>query len=214
MQVPFPPRPKDKINPVHLPAYEQQGRWVVQRKFNGQHVVVHIAADKKVSIYGRMQKLPENFTPSQNLLQQIANLNLEPELEYWLDGELLDAKTKNPAYKNKIIFFDILQHGKYLFPAGPTFQERMGMVDKICGKPSRLESNAGIALVVTPDVWMAETWDENFVARYQELLTLDEIEGLILKDKTSRIDSRGLGYYETSWLIRCRKPHPGGNYAR
>ena len=43
-------------------------------------------------------------------------------MEYWLDGEVL-IKTKAKDTKGKIVLFDILQAGKYLFMK---FHDQMG----------------------------------------------------------------------------------------
>lgn len=211
MQVLYPPRPKGRLLPHQLPDYEKTGLWVVQRKFNGTRTVINITPDRKVTLYSRHGGLHKQFKPSRQLLADIASLNFEPGKEYWLDGEVMDAKTTDARYKDKVILFDVLFAGKLLF-GNPSLMDRLAMLSSICRNPVKLEPN-GIALSITPNLWMAETFTANFVERFKEMLERDEIEGLVLKKKGSVIDNFGNTEYETSWLIRCRKPHKGGNYA-
>jgi hypothetical protein len=89
---------------------------------------------------------------------------------------------------------------------------RLQMLADICGHPTVMETGHGIALQVTEHVWMADTYYSNFVDRFQELLTWDEIEGLVLKRKDSVLNNIGTKEHDVTWMIRCRKPHGGGNY--
>lgn len=208
----FPPHPSTKVPHHKLPTYEATGQWVAQRKFNGTHVLVNISPTREVTILNRHGEAPKLFSLSKSHKDQILSLNLEPGKEYWLNGELLDHKTKDVRYKGKIIFFDVLQAGRYLLNS-PNQIERLKILDNICRNPTVIEPGQGIALQVTQDIWMAQTFDKDFVARYEDFLKMDEIEGLVLRKKTATIESFGAKPYDVSWILRCRKPHAGGNYA-
>jgi hypothetical protein len=205
----YPPRPKGKINPPQLPTY-QDGRWVVQRKFNDTRNGIAISADRSVVMYNRHGEIHKQFIPSEDILRQVLALNLEPGLEYWLDGGLLHAKTTDPTYKNRLILYDILYAGRYLFNTHTTLQ-RLQMLKEICRNPTHREPGRGIALMVSPNIWMAETFDVDFVPRYNDFLDMDEIEGLVLKKSGSFIDNMGTKQYEIPWQIRCRKPNANYN---
>jgi hypothetical protein len=148
-------------------------------------------------------------------------LNIEFGKEYWLDGELLNNKTSDEYYKNRIVLFDILQAGKYFF-GGPTLMERQQMLVSICGNPVGLESGRGIALDVTENVWLAQTFTDNFVDRWNDFINFDEvnklayvvneIEGLVLKQSKSVIKNFGNKEYEVDWQVRCRKPEKGYDF--
>lgn len=207
----FPPRPKSKITPANLPVYESSGKWCVQRKFNGQRTIIHVSEDRTISIFGRECEEHGNFIPTQNLITQLQQLDYQPGKSYWLDGELLHAKTTTPEYKNKIILFDVLQEGNYFFQR-TTLLERYDVLKRICRNPLTLEPKNGIALFVTPNVWMAETFFDNFSQHFHEKKHLDEIEGLVVKKRDSVLDSTGHRYYESTWLIRCRKPTKNYNH--
>lgn len=211
MPILFPPHPENKILPQRLGDYEKSGNWIAQRKFNGTHVLLHISTDRKVTILTRHGTTPKLFNLTKSHIDQILSLNLEPEKEYWLNGELLDHKTKNKNYKNKIILFDILQAGEYLIMK-MNQKDRLDLLAKICRNPTELEPNSGIALQATPDIWLAENFSNEFEKHFEEFIHLDEIEGLVLRKKNSFIDNYGQREYSVNWIIRCRKPHSGGSY--
>lgn len=210
MQIIFPPRPRSKISPNQIGMYSNDPKWVAQRKFNGQRNLIHISSDRKVSFFGRHGEPHKKFKLTADLVNEIKQLNF-PENEYWLDSELLDAKTSSVEYKQKVVIFDVLHAGRYLL-GRPTQEDRIAMLCDICGNPKKLESVNGIALEVTPNVWMAQTFSDNFEARFREIIDLDEIEGLILRKKDSVLDQRGLKEYEVGWQIRCRKAHKNYNF--
>lgn len=211
MPILFPPHPENKILPQRLGDYEKSGNWIAQRKFNGTHILLHVSADRQVTILTRHGTPPKLFNLTKSHIEQILSLNLEPEKEYWLNGELLDHKTKNKNYKSKIILFDVLQAGDYLIMK-MNQKDRLDLLAKICRNPTELEPNSGIALQSTPDIWLAESFSNEFEKHFEEFNHLDEIEGLILRKKNSFIDNYGQREYSVNWIIRCRKPHSGGSY--
>ena len=211
MPILFPPHPENKILPQRLGDYEKSGNWIAQRKFNGTHILLHVSADRQVTILTRHGTPPKLFNLTKSHIEQILSLNLEPEKEYWLNGELLDHKTKNKNHKSKIILFDVLQAGDYLIMK-MNQKDRLDLLAKICRNPTELEPNSGIALQSTPDIWLAESFSNEFEKHFEEFNHLDEIEGLILRKKNSFIDNYGQREYSVNWIIRCRKPHSGGSY--
>lgn len=199
----FPPRPVGKMLPSTLPMYEKTKQWIVQRKFNGTRTLIHIHGDH-ICFQSRYGDAHKQFKESASLIAEFRSLNLNPSLEYWFDGEILDAKTTNPDYKGKIVLFDILQEGEYLF-GSPNLLERYEILRSICHSPKELEPAYGLALQVTKNIWLAENFSENFNRHFKEFIDKDEIEGLVLKKKESVIDNVGAKYYEVPWQIRCRK---------
>lgn len=211
MPILYPPHPALKISSDKLSRYEASGKWVAQRKFNGTHVLLYVSPERDVTILTRHGTPPKLFSLTDQHKEQILSLNLQPGKDYWLDGELLDHKTKSKDYKGKIVLFDVLHAGKYLINQ-PDQIGRLNLLSEICRHPGELEPNFGIALRVTEDVWMAETWTNEFERHFEEFLHLDEIEGLVLRRSKSVLESFGQKEYDVSWMVRCRKPHPGGTY--
>lgn len=203
MKMVYPPRPAGKMRPQDLADFESNGWWG-QRKFNGQHIVVKLQGNE-VSIFTQDGKVPTKFSLTESMEQQLLGISGPDEM--WLDGELMVARQTDPRYgdhyKNKIIFFDILFfEGKHLF-RGPTFAERSEMLAKVCGNPVEHEPARGIALRVTDDVWMAETFQENLEDRFNDFQT-PILEGLVLKQPLSVLDSMGGKPHEVRWMTRCR----------
>lgn len=201
MNIVFPPRPKGKMLPSDLYLYED-GNWLAQRKFNGSRVVVHISSERKITVGNRHGTTFSKFELSAKEKEDLIScLNLDAEKEYWLDGELMN---KDVNSTKEIIFFDVLQAGKYLF-FQPKQLERIEMLKQICDNPVKLNSS-GIALEMSSKFSMAETFYDNFKLRYEESLENEQIEGLVLRKKNSGLDSLGDKEYETNNMIRCRKP--------
>jgi ATP-dependent DNA ligase len=211
MRTLYPPHPSLKISCHNLDKYEKTNNWIAQRKFNGTNVLINISPDKKIGMLTRHGHAPKNFVLSSSHIEQLLSLNLEGNKEYWFNGELLDSKTKSKEYKEKIILFDALQAGEY-FIRKPTQIDRLKILSEICRNPSELEPNKGIALKITENIWLAESWENDFAKHYEEFLNLDEIEGLILRKKDSFLTDFGSKKYDVSWILKCRKPHSGGNY--
>ena len=198
----YPPRPKSKMLWKDLSYYESTGKWVAQRKFRGSRAVINISPSREITLGNRHGKQFERFSLDRKYRDEILSaLNLEKGLEYWLDGELMN---KDVNATNEIILFDVLQVGKYLF-GSPNQVERLSMLNQICGNPTKL-SPSGIALQVSNRIWMAETFTSNFLDRFNESLPIAQIEGLVLRKMLSALDNFGFQEYETSNLIRCRKP--------
>lgn len=79
------------------------------------------------------------------------------------------------------MLFDVLQAGRY--SGDPNLMERQEILRKICNNPTQLEKENQLALVATEQIWLAETFDSDFLNDYMEKIDLNEIEGLVLKKK-------------------------------
>jgi hypothetical protein len=204
----YPPHPYIKISPKCLEEYEKTKKWIAQRKFNGTNILINIDIDRNIKLLTRHGTPPKLFSLSKSHIDQILSLNLEDKKEYWFNGELLDHKTKN--YKGKIILFDIIYEGGYLVRVKQV--DRLQILSDICGNPIELEESNKIALKVTSDIWLAENWNDNFNFHFEEFINLDEIEGLMLREKESLNNNFGAKKYDVSWMVKCRKPHSGDLY--
>lgn len=185
-----------------LAYYEKTGKWLAQRKFRGSRCLLHVAKNRRVTIANRHGTYFANFSLDRDFESEIiAGLLLEPNLEYWFDGELMN---KDVNATNEIILFDVLQIGRYLINS-PTQANRLNLLFDICNKPKQL-CESGIALQVTKKLWMAEVFTTDFEARFKESIQCRQLEGLVLRKKLSSLDNFGSKEYETDNLIRCRKP--------
>lgn len=199
----FPPRPKSRMVPQDLPYYESQGTWCAQRKFNGTRNLIHITPNRQLTVWGRRGEAHKKFILTSKFRDEILScLKLTPNLEYWLDSELMNKQTDATS---EIILYDVLQAGRYFF-GSPDQVTRLALLQEICQNPQILEPG-GIALQMTPRVWMAETFFEKFVERFNESLGNPKLEGLVLRKRAAALDNFGTSLYETANLIRCRKPY-------
>lgn len=191
----YPPHPKLVLPHASLPEYEATGKWLWQRKFNGDRCVAAIE-NGKCHLGNRHGKW---HTPIclPTLREELLALNLPAGMHY-LDGELL-----HPKIDQTLVLFDVLQYGQYLI--GVDQVKRLEMLAEICRHPTAL-CGSKIAFQVSPHVWLAEWGDSGFSQHYQELLDSDFIEGLVLRRKDSTLDNWGAGEYDASWQVRVRKP--------
>lgn len=207
----FPPRPKGAMPFSELNYREQQGIWCAQYKYNGARCVIHVEPGENVSIIGRHGADFATYKMPNATRQQILALpGLDKSKEYWLDGELL-IKTTPTDTKEKIILFDVLQAGNYLF-LKPNQMGRLALLDEICGHPKELDTLRGMGLVISDDLMMAPTFLENFEKRFEEKIQYDECEGLVLRRKDSSLDNFGTKEYLCNWIVRCRKPNKNCNF--
>ncbi len=197
----YPPRPKSLMQPSQLAHEEGRGCWLWQHKFNGDRCVVVIDVGEKnrsVHLANRHGK----FHPTskfQKLRQELCGSKLLlPKGLHYLDAEILDGDLSET-----IVLFDVLQIEKYLI--GVSQEQRIDLLTAICGSPTELCYH-GVALQVTPNIWMTQSGTKDFVQHFEEHIESPLIEGLVLKKKASVLDNWGSKEYEVDWQIRCRKP--------
>jgi len=198
-----PPRPRGKLDPLHeLSRFDQSGKWLAQRKFNGIRTLLWVGPNGEIKLYDRYLK-PHNYSLTSRQSSLILNnLNVEQGQEYWFDGEHLHAKTR--SIKDTLVLFDVLWAGRFLF--GMTQIDRLNLLASLCGNPTRLEPG-GRAIEAGKGLWMAEIFDTNFMTHYQEALDSDWCEGLVLRQRLSKLDTpcRKINE-EVRWQKRARKP--------
>lgn len=203
----FPPRPGITLHRDFLRDYSDT-IWIAQRKFKGQRSPIYISKDKKtIELWSRHDYnnfLHKNYTTPLCVKEAIRSLKL-PDNDIVIDAELLHAKTKH--VKDILVLYDVLYLDKYL--SGMKQLERLELLSQICNNPQQLEVGKR-ALMVNDHIWLAETIKTDFINQYQSLNHLDEIEGLILRKKNSKLQdgniSRGRRQHEVPWMVRVRKP--------
>lgn len=206
----FPPRPKGAIPPTELPYYESLGMYCVQPKYNGARSVIHITPDREVRIYSRHGRPHRNYTMPVSIAKELLALpGLTSATEVWLDGELL-SKTTATDTKNKIVLFDVLYYGHYLYMQ-PDQKGRLELLKEICGRPNELDPLRKMGYSISKNLLLAPTFYSNFKDEFNKDYG-DEVEGLVLRKMDSVIDNFGQKEYLVNWLIRCRHPHKNCNF--
>lgn len=217
----FPPHPnsKMKIKPESLDKVEATKDYVAQRKFNGTHVIIELC-DGDMDIWNRHGEHLTLYKLTNEMKQAFLSLNIDPSKRYVLGGELLHSKAKSKitnsqAATNTIALFDIYMADKYLL--GWSQVDRLKLLADVCGNPTQLEEPKKRGLVAKQvgdsQVWLAEVFPDDFSYHFYEMYERDkngndlfpEIEGLVLRMKTSRLPKMTPTPYDVDWMIRCRK---------
>jgi len=221
------PNPHMRIRREDLPLYESMGKYVAQRKFNGTHTVLWIYQDQVV-IWDRRGITMTFYRLTEGMNKCLLRLNRDPSKELVMAGEVLHTKAKSKITDkqeatNTICLFDVLMYGDYLTKL--TQVDRLELLKEICRDPINLEpakfpGATQRALMVNQQdeatLWLAETFTEEFQYHYDECCTdqtdkqgrdrYHEIEGLVLRQKDSKIRIGQHGVGDVDWLVRCRKP--------
>jgi hypothetical protein len=212
----YPPRPKNAIAKSELEYYEKvrddKGNpvWIAQPKYNGSRNLVHITEDRHVKVWSRHGSPHLTYSLPNSVADELLALpGLEKGKEYWLDSELM-SKTAAPETKNLIVFFDVLQAGRYMF-GRPDQMKRLEILADICGRPIQLDPWRQMGYVISKTLLMAPFFEKDFGTEFERNRG-DEVEGLLLRRKDFAIDSFGQSYWETGSLLRCRKPHKNYNH--
>lgn len=217
----YPPYPNraSKISPLDLDQFEQTGRWLVQRKYNGSRTGVRVYREK-VSVHDRHGGSLVSMPLTETMKECVLSLNLNPDVGYWLDGEFLGKKakvalTQQQAAKDTLVLYDILFMGRHLNQENQ--QTRLDLLSKICNHPTEHEPKKRALQVVNKEsshIWMAETFDKEFEYRFYEFVDEDEqgrdlhpeIEGIVLRNKQFILRNAGVKQYSLKGeVIRCRK---------
>lgn len=149
------------------------------------------------------------LTPA--MRESIESLSTRRGRWYVFDSELMHNKTRN--IKDVMVVFDILVYeSKYL--VGSRCEDRIGLLHRFLDvKPwlpdQPFEQVTGHELAVTisdrPNLWCIKTFSRNLKDRYQDHIELDEVEGLVLKNRQGTLDWGTSEANNASWQVRCRK---------
>lgn len=199
----YPPRPVGKTTFTDLPFFEKSGNWIVQRKYNGTRNLIYRDLTGKISFFNRHGCLQNSFSPRNSLMESFKILNFKNNIEYVLDSELMKRTSYTESF---VVLFDILVDGNYLFN-NPDQMGRLEILHKLCGNPKE-ETIWGYK--IGDGLYLARFWENNFLAEYENVIKISEIEGLMLRKKTSGLDNYGYREYCTSTQVRCRKQKLNG----
>jgi hypothetical protein len=216
----YPQHPKSGILVATnlLDDYEKQGNWLAQLKYQGSNTVLWVYNDQFM-MWNRRGEPFTTYKAKEGMRKCIQNLDLAPNTEYVLNGELLHTKAKNKTTNKQvvtdtIVLFDVLYVGTYL--SAEPLEQRLVILKNICRNPQTLDKDKQALIVASEDesqIWMAETWDNEFSYHYWRFVDEDSqnndryplIEGLMLKLKGSTNVGFGTKPTDVTWMVRCRK---------
>jgi len=195
----YPPRPKNAIPDTELESYDD-GSLIAQPKLNGSNCVIFTNGERFVVMNRHGARLT-NFQLNENELKSLYKGT------GWmiLNGEYLNKSKSDETgnvFNHKFIIFDILCFdGEYLI--GKTFKERIELLDKLFGKNS---SDKDYLFNISENIYRVKSYESGFLNLYNKLISIDMIEGLVMKRKNARLEIGNTENNNVKSQIKCRKP--------
>jgi len=203
----YPPRPASSIQSEYLDKYVN---WIAQYKFNGTRNLIFVFPDGHIELYSRHREHNKAYKTSSQMREAFASLNLQAGCFHVFDGELMHSKTV--GLKDRIVLFDVLVlNGQYLI--GTKYISRYRQLQMLLGRPSIFENETPhkLGYRVNQNLWLAKIYTKDLKSRFQKLIHIDEVEGLVLKDPNGLLTPGNAEENNGDWQIRVRKPNK--NYA-
>ena len=198
----YPPRAEVTLNPARL-AHDGRG-YIGQFKYNDVRTLIFFFPEGRIELLTRKREPHRGYHMSEGMRRALLGLGLSRERSHVIDGGIL----KNLSVKGErpIVIWDILVHDDdYLL--GTTYEERYGLLRRICGNPSRAERVTGreVGLQVTPQLWLAPVFKSHFEEKFQQARPADYLEGLMLKDPRGKLERGLLPRNNVGWQLKVRK---------
>ena len=193
----YPPRPEYVISPDQLIKYQKDN--FIQPKLNGACALIFIKGNE-FKYFGRHKN--ENLTNFKLTINNLKVLNCGNSEWNVIVGEYMNKNKKGvdgKPWNHKFVIFDILVHnGEYLI--GSTFEERVSLMDKLFG----IESENEYLYKINPNIYRVKTFYDNFLERWNEIVKIDMLEGVVLKKKEQKLTNALSEMNNIS--LKCRKP--------
>lgn len=202
----YPPRPKNAVNPNEL-SFWDNGQMIAQPKLNGSNCLIFTNGYQQFVMNRHNQRLT-NHQLSTSDINSLYRGNGD-----WMviNGEYLNKNKQDErriSFNHKLVIFDILTFkGDYL--VGKTFMDRIDILDDIYGKE---DSEKDYLYSISDKVYRVKTFDTNFTQLYNDLSSIDLIEGLVLKRKEARLEIGNTENNNTRSQLKFRKPTKNYTY--
>ena len=194
----YPPRPESKIRNTELIKYDN-GTFISQPKLNGSNCTIYTNGID-VYIMNRHK-------------QELSNVKLGKKVftdlhrgEGWMaiNGEYMNKSKNNGdglTFNNKFVIFDILIYeGKQM--VGTTFEYRVDLLKNLYDSVKY----DNIIRKINDDIYIVETFFEGFDSIYEDIVSIDMYEGLVIKKKKSKLENGISQKNNSSSQIKVRKP--------
>jgi hypothetical protein len=179
----YPPRPKNAVNPEELNFWDNN-QMIGQPKINGSNCLIFSNGEKNF-IMNRHNGRLTNFQISND---EINSIYRGSNGEWFvINGEYLNKSKQDErgiTFNHKLIIFDILVF-KSDYLVGKTFSERIEILDELYGKE---ESEKDYLYKVSDNIYRVKSYQTDFKRVFDELTSIDLIEGLVLKRKNARLE--------------------------
>jgi ATP-dependent DNA ligase len=159
---------------------------VAEKKYNGIRLQLHCMPDGTFQFWNR-HNTKIQYIPSDELLDSLNQMGCEGYNIF--DGELRHAKTK--GVQHKIVLFDVFAHQGVLLNKRP-FWNRRGVLEGYN--------------FVNDNLKPAEQFDSDFLKIFNEVTKVQEIEGLVMKNKTGMLELGRKAGVSSKWMWKVRRP--------
>ncbi len=196
----FPPRPENCFPRTGMDTFDN-GVYMAQPKFNGKCTEVYYGEDIW-KIYNRHRDLTEFKITKDEMGGLIGHL----PGTHLIVGEYMNTSKKNElgkVFNNKFMIFDILViSNDHLI--GATFQERMDLLVELFRNKISEENDYSFKL--TDNIFLTKTFYKGFGELWDKFVTIDMLEGLVLKRKDAGLEPGVTEKNNTKSQLKCRKP--------
>ncbi len=194
----YPPRPNIKTTSSGIQTYENL-RMIGQAKLNGSCGCLFLN-ETSVKFMNRRN---ESFSRQLIQKEELQSLHKGNGWMY-LVGEYMNKSKKNKngeVFNGKFVIFDILVYnGKYLI--GETFSERQAILDELFDT----KYYDGVISQISDNIFRANNFSNDLVELYNQLITVDMYEGLVLKKRAAKLENGLRPNNNMGWQVKIRKP--------
>lgn len=204
----YPPRPETCFPRKGMDIFDN-GTFIGQPKFNGSCCEVYIGGENyddktsKVSYHWKVMNRHKQPLTNCKLSSEEFRSILDNKGMNLFVGEYMNKSKKdenNQTFNHKLVLFDILVYNnEYLI--GKTFRERLNILYNIV-KP--VEENL-YSYKITDNIYITKSFDENFSNIWDKLVSIDMIEGMVLKRSNAGLELGLREVNNTKSQLKCRK---------
>ncbi len=195
----YPPRPRNAVSPDDLNFWDN-GTLICQPKLNGSNCLIFTNGHKIIVMNRHAQRLT-NFQLTD---AEVKNLYRGNGGWMVINGEYLNKSKLDETgqvFNHKFVIFDILCYdGDYL--VGKTFEERVRLLDQLYGQ---INSEKNYLFTVSENVLRVKSYLNGFTELFNQLTSIDMIEGLVMKRKNARLEFGSSEMNNVKSQIKCRK---------
>lgn len=196
----YPPRPKNAIPDYEINQWDSMGVMIGQPKLNGSNCVIFTDGERQIVMNRHNQRLT-NFRLTESEVKEIYRG------EGWMviNGEYMNKSKMDEngqVFNHKFVIFDILTfNGEYM--VGRTFDERVKLLDELYGQ---VESEKDYLYKISENIYRVKSYTTDFKRLYDRLITIDMVEGLVMKRKSSKLELGTTENNNTKSQVKARKP--------
>jgi ATP-dependent DNA ligase len=198
----YPPRPLGSIAPGTVGHYRG---YIAQYKYNDIRLLIHLLPGNGIRITNRHKGPLKSYRLSETMSASLRSLKLDPSAYHLLDGGLMRTPAAEDGERTIVLWDLLVEDGRYLLDS--TYVERYRRLRRAAGNPRRRERETGhaLALQIRPHLWLPEIFRDRFNDRFKSAQKVEQLEGLLLKNPSGRLEWGTREDNNGAWQIRARK---------